>query len=521
MATTDKEREMRVAVERIVGFAKQFDEVHLYLACHAAFPLVLTPDLLYQIWANFVPEAPWTGVARVLLSRLCRQVGYEMYEMDIPVRNLLLKELKEQFGQERFDELAEFLLDYVAQRLTEDDPDTQDLREAQEWTALAYKKPSEVARELAEELAFQLNQEDTTEVFRMTSLVETFAEPLKEAGFEPLLIYTNGVTSFVRGDLKRATAQFSKIHRQGEQTTLVGVNLDVPSERLLGKSLKEISPKAIKQQRFSAALDKLIPIQKQVLQKVLVGETDAAISRSLKIKKSVVRKHIHSLCKIFRLENESSNNESRRSDLIAIAAKYKPDLVRSQTNLRDVAKPMEISQSESEQDDNSSEDYILVFSPASDNGIDIPRGSTPVDFAYLIHTEVGNQCTGAQVNGKIVKLDTPLKKGDIVKVITQRNAHPSLDWLNFVVTSQARNKIRQWYKQSHREENIVRGRDMLERELGKKGFKALLKSEQMQEVAERCSYQSVEDLLVGLGYGEVTLNSVVSKLRDVIRFSSK
>ncbi|MGB7442860.1 MAG: hypothetical protein WA919_17480, partial [Coleofasciculaceae cyanobacterium] len=190
MATTDKEREMRVAVERIVGFAKQFDEVHLRLACHAAFPLVLTPDLLYQIWANFVPEAPWTGVARVLLSRLCRQVGYEMYEMDIPVRNLLLKELKEQFGQERFDELAEFLLDYVAQRLTEDDPDTQDLREAQEWTALAYTRPGEVARELEKALNEMAKQEEVAEVFRIVPLVEILVEPLVEAGFKPLLAYS-------------------------------------------------------------------------------------------------------------------------------------------------------------------------------------------------------------------------------------------------------------------------------------------------------------------------------------------
>lgn len=123
MATTNEEREMRVAVDRIVGFAKQFGEANLNLACHAAFPLVLTPDLLYQIWAHFVPEAPWTAVARVLLSRLCRQVGYEMYEMDIAVRNLLLRELKEQFGQERLDELGAFVTDYVAQRLTGDDPD--------------------------------------------------------------------------------------------------------------------------------------------------------------------------------------------------------------------------------------------------------------------------------------------------------------------------------------------------------------------------------------------------------------
>ncbi|WP_375494187.1 hypothetical protein [uncultured Nostoc sp.] len=136
MPTTNQEREIRIAQRRVEGFAQQFGEAHRNLARHAAFPLVLTPDLLYQIWANFVPEAPWTAVAHVLLSRLCRQVSYEMYEMDIADRNLLLRELKEQFGQERFDELGEFLLDYVAQRLTDDDADTQDLREAQEWTAL-------------------------------------------------------------------------------------------------------------------------------------------------------------------------------------------------------------------------------------------------------------------------------------------------------------------------------------------------------------------------------------------------
>ena len=153
MPTTSKEREMQIAQRRVKGFTQQFGEAHRNLARHAAFPLVLTPELLYQLWANFVPEAPWTAVARVLLSRLCRQVGYEMYEMDIADRNLLLRELKEEFGQERFDELGEFLLDYVAQRLTDDDADTRDLREAQEWTALAYTKPDEAARELKQRLS--------------------------------------------------------------------------------------------------------------------------------------------------------------------------------------------------------------------------------------------------------------------------------------------------------------------------------------------------------------------------------
>jgi GTP pyrophosphokinase len=114
-------------------------------------------------------------------------------------------------------------------------------------------------------------------------------------------------------------------------------------------------------------------------------------------------------------------------------------------------------------------------------------------------------------------LDTPLNNGDIVEIITRENCHPSLDWLNFVVTPSARNRIRQWYKRSHREENVSRGRDLLEKELGKKGFEALLKSEPMQTVAERCNYHSVEDLLAALGYGELTLNVVVNRLREAVK----
>ena len=215
-------RAMQVAVRRIEGFAKQFGEAHRNLARHAAFPLALTPDLLYQIWANFVPEAPWTAVAHVLLSRLCRQVGYEMYEMDIADRNLLLRELKEQFGQERLDELGEFLLNYVAQRLTEDDPDIQDLREAQEWTALAYTKPDQAARELAQTLSQRMQQEDMGEVLRLASLVETLTEPLVEAGFEPLLVYSRGIKYFAHGDLEEATAQVASLLTEVDTLDKVG-----------------------------------------------------------------------------------------------------------------------------------------------------------------------------------------------------------------------------------------------------------------------------------------------------------
>jgi guanosine-3',5'-bis(diphosphate) 3'-pyrophosphohydrolase len=159
---------------------------------------------------------------------------------------------------------------------------------------------------------------------------------------------------------------------------------------------------------------------------------------------------------------------------------------------------------------------VYVFTPDGDV-ISLGRGATTVDFAYRIHTEVGNHCAGARVNGRIVTLDTPLDNGDIVEILTQKNSHPSLDWLNFVVTPSARNRIRQWYKRSHRDENITRGRDMLEKELGRNGFEALLKSSPAQVAAERCNYPSVDDLLAGLGYGEVTLNLYVNRLREAVK----
>ncbi len=166
--------------------------------------------------------------------------------------------------------------------------------------------------------------------------------------------------------------------------------------------------------------------------------------------------------------------------------------------------------------ENLFDEDVYVFTPSGDV-ISLTRGATPVDFAYRIHTEVGNHCAGARVNGRIVPLDTTLENGDIVEIITQKSSHPSLDWLNYVVTAGARNRIRQWYKRSHRDENIARGRDMLEKEMGKNGLEAMLKSEPAQFVAERCNYANVEDLLAGLGYGEVTLNLVVNRLREAVK----
>ncbi|WP_299489884.1 bifunctional (p)ppGpp synthetase/guanosine-3',5'-bis(diphosphate) 3'-pyrophosphohydrolase [Acaryochloris sp. IP29b_bin.137] len=170
--------------------------------------------------------------------------------------------------------------------------------------------------------------------------------------------------------------------------------------------------------------------------------------------------------------------------------------------------------------DNLFDSEVYVFTPKGAL-IDLTQGATPVDFAYRIHTEVGNHCFGARVNGRMVTLDTPLNNGDIVEIMTQNSAHPSLDWLNFAASNTARNRIRQWYKRSHREENILRGREMLEKALGKKGFDALLKSEPMQIVANRCNYQTPDDLLAALGYGEVTLNGVANRLRETIRSQQK
>ncbi len=166
--------------------------------------------------------------------------------------------------------------------------------------------------------------------------------------------------------------------------------------------------------------------------------------------------------------------------------------------------------------DNLFEDDVYVFTPKGDV-IVLAQGATPVDFAYRIHSEIGNHMKGVRVNGRWSPLDLPLTNGDIVEIITQNNSHPSLDWLNFVVSPTARNRIRQWYKRSHREENIARGRGLLEKEMGKTGIDALLKSEPMQITAQKCNYQAVDDLVAALGYGEVTLNQVVNRLREVVK----
>ena len=165
------------------------------------------------------------------------------------------------------------------------------------------------------------------------------------------------------------------------------------------------------------------------------------------------------------------------------------------------------------------DEEVFVFTPTGDV-VGLRKGSTSVDFAYRIHSEVGNHCQGVRINDRLCPLATPLQNGDFVQVITAKNAHPSLDWLNFVATPTARNRIRAWYKRSHREDNIQRGTEMLERELGRDGFDLLLNGEALARVARRCNLISTEDLLATLGFGGVTLQQVVNRLREEIRLAT-
>jgi len=157
-------------------------------------------------------------------------------------------------------------------------------------------------------------------------------------------------------------------------------------------------------------------------------------------------------------------------------------------------------------------DEVYVFSPRGEVKT-LSRGATPVDFAYLIHTEVGNQCTGAKVNGRMVPLPYELKTGDIVEIVTSKNHHPSKDWLNFVKTVKARSKIRHWIKVQEKERSLTLGREMCEKAFRKErlNFNTLVKSEKMMQIVEQFGFMAVDDLVANVGYGKITPLQVVRK----------
>ncbi len=161
-------------------------------------------------------------------------------------------------------------------------------------------------------------------------------------------------------------------------------------------------------------------------------------------------------------------------------------------------------------------DQVFAFSPAGDV-IDLPYGSTPVDFAYRIHTEVGHRTVGALVNGRIVQLDTKLQNGDIVEILTSKQCMPKIDWLDFVATKNASSKIRGWFKKYDREDNIEIGKANLENELTKAVFEELLKSGELDRTAQEMNYKAADDLFAALGYGETTLRKVLNKIKRPIK----
>ncbi len=160
------------------------------------------------------------------------------------------------------------------------------------------------------------------------------------------------------------------------------------------------------------------------------------------------------------------------------------------------------------------QDQVFVFTPKGDIK-DLPAGATPLDFAYRIHTDVGHRTIGAKVNNRLVPLDYRLKNGDIVEIVTTKGEHgPSRDWLNVVRTSHAREKIRQWFKRKDRDENIVHGRESLERELRRlaRTTIAAVGTDKITEVARQFNHETADDFFAAIGYGAVGTQAVVMRL---------
>ena len=162
------------------------------------------------------------------------------------------------------------------------------------------------------------------------------------------------------------------------------------------------------------------------------------------------------------------------------------------------------------------QDEVFVFTPKGDVR-SLPAGSTPVDFAYRVHTDVGHHCIGAKVNGRMVPLDYRLQNGDIVEVLTTKAPRgPSRDWLNFVKTSSAREKIRQWFKRERREENVQKGREALDKEFRRLRQTPLaqIKDERLLELAKDFKFNGVEDFLAAIGYGDISPRGVVLRYSE-------
>jgi len=242
-----------VAKRRIETFVKRLGIPHLHLAYHAAFPIALTPDLLYRLWATFQKDIqgqplgiPWIAVSNILLSGLCREIDDELYQLDAAVRSELLNRLKSdrQFGTPRLQQLSEFLIEYTEQqlRLESTNPDIQEFAKTQRLAALAYIKPDEAARKLAmwyREILLsassstsrertELTSRGRTELMQMAALVEASADSLKD--FESLRIYARSMASFARGELEKAANQLHPVIDEQGQIRVSNIILPIPEQ---------------------------------------------------------------------------------------------------------------------------------------------------------------------------------------------------------------------------------------------------------------------------------------------------
>jgi GTP pyrophosphokinase len=163
---------------------------------------------------------------------------------------------------------------------------------------------------------------------------------------------------------------------------------------------------------------------------------------------------------------------------------------------------------------------VFIFSPKGDV-YPLPAAATPLDFAFQVHTDVGNHCVGAKVNGKIVPLDYQLKNGDICEVLVNKSSRPSLDWLSIVRTSGAKHKIKQWFRKDRKDENVVIGQEAVERELSREHMRVdLARGETIEKIAKRMNYASAIDLFAAIGFGDASAPSVVVKLKDEAKTTS-
>ena len=162
-------------------------------------------------------------------------------------------------------------------------------------------------------------------------------------------------------------------------------------------------------------------------------------------------------------------------------------------------------------------DEVFVFTPKGDI-INLPEGSTPIDFAYRVHTDVGNKCVGAKIDGRIVPLNYKLNNGNIVEVITSANSSgPSRDWIKIVKSTQAKTKIKQWFKLKDRSTNLIKGKEILEKELKRQNYKVneIMREDWLKSIAEKFSVNSIDDLYASIGYGNIKFNHVITRLKEL------